>query len=145
MELNVFTWFLRKANITWIFQKLNFSTNYYGIKHFAYYIDDSAEILTDHPTGSYSISGITVIHWGCVSTSSSHDSRKSVRLTSNLCHTKISRITKNSRQYSSCFIISASNVSFLDKHFYYYGGNPIIKQNLSERDLSRDSICMQTQ
>ena len=26
-----------------------------------------------------------------------------------------------------------------------YGGYPIIKQKLSERDLSRDSICMQTQ
>ena len=35
MELNVFTWFLRKTNITWIFQKLNFSTNYYGIEYMA--------------------------------------------------------------------------------------------------------------
>ena len=52
------------------------------------YVGDSGGILTDHPTGCYSISGITVTHRGCDSTSSSHGSRKSVRLTSNLCHTK---------------------------------------------------------
>ena len=110
MELNVFTWFLRKTNITWIFQKLNFSTNlWYRIfcaSNYAClmnYVGDSGGILTDHPTGCYSISGITVIHWGCDSTSSSHDSRKSVRLTSNLCH------TKNYGEFTSIFIMLYKN------------------------------------
>ena len=44
------------------------------------------------------------------------------------------------------FVHIFNNFSFINLSLpRHYGGYPIIKQNLSVRDLSRDSICMQTQ
>ena len=109
MELNVFTWFLRKTNITWIFEKMNFSTNYYGIEYFALQIMLAWWIMLVILVGFWQIiprvvTVFPVLQWFTEDAIQHHLLMivEKVSVWRQICVTQ--RITENSRQYSSCFI-----------------------------------------